>query len=448
MGFRGLTMAIVFLILDGLADRPQGLLGRITPLEAAETPNLDRLASLGSNGLLDPLGPGIPMGSETAHFLIFGYPLEDFPGRAVIEAMGRDILLEPGDVLCLASFATVIPDGRRLIRKRLAYEHPESIDEKAFVALSETISAFEHEGITVELRYTGRGEGILFLQGKVSPHFTDSDPFGDEQPILKVRPLEGPEMDLAQRASEALNAYLMWVCERLKDHSINRDRGEPINFLVTKWSGRFPEKPPLPFSVKYGLKGVAIENGPLYVGIARFLGLEPMEIPSEKDVARDMDRKIKCALESLEAGYDFAYLHTKAPDVEGHKGKPLLKARALEAIDRSLDPLVRRVREDRGFLLVVTGDHGTPSSGGMLHSGDSIPILFAGMNVLEDDVSRFNERDAARGSLGHVRGLDIMNIALNLTDRANLYGVRHSPFRIPSVPSDPVPLEVPPDSLK
>jgi 2,3-bisphosphoglycerate-independent phosphoglycerate mutase len=89
-------MAIVFLILDGLADRPQGVLGGKTPLEAAETPNLDRLASLGSNGLLDPLGPGIPMGSETAHFLIFGYPLEDFPGRAVIEAMGRDVPLEPG----------------------------------------------------------------------------------------------------------------------------------------------------------------------------------------------------------------------------------------------------------------------------------------------------------------------------------------------------------------
>jgi 2,3-bisphosphoglycerate-independent phosphoglycerate mutase len=140
------------------------------------------------------------------------------------------------------------------------------------------------------------------------------------------------------------------------------------------------------------LKGVAIENGPLYVGMARFLGLEPMDIPAEKDVARDMDGKIKCALENLESGYDFAYLHTKAPDVEGHKGKPLLKAKALEAIDRSLDSLLRMVREDRNFLLVVSGDHGTPSSGGMLHSGDSIPVLFAGMNVLGDDVSRFNER--------------------------------------------------------
>jgi 2,3-bisphosphoglycerate-independent phosphoglycerate mutase len=441
-------MAIVFLILDGLADRPQGVLGGKTPLEAAETPNLDRLASLGSNGLLDPLGPGIPMGSETAHFLIFGYPLEDFPGRAVIEAMGRDVPLEPGDVLCLASFATVVPDGRRLIRIRLAYEHPESIDENVFFELSRAISAFEHEGITVELRYTGRGEGILFLRGGSSSDFTDSDPLGDGQPILKVQPLEGPEMDLAQRVSEALNSYLIWAYEGLKDHPINRDLGEPINFLVTKWSGRLPKKAPLPFSVKYGLKGVAIENGPLYVGMARFLGLEPMEIPPEKDVARDMDRKIKCALESLESGYDFAYLHTKAPDVEGHKGEPLLKAKALEAIDRSLDSLLRMVRRDRGFLLVVTGDHGTPSSGGMLHSGDSIPVLFAGMNVLGDDVSRFNERDAARGSLGRLRGLDLMNMALNLADKANLYGVRHSSFRIPSAPSDPIPLEIPPDFLK
>ena len=438
-------MAIAFLILDGLGDRPQRVLGWKTPLEAAETPNLDRLAALGSNGLLDPLGPGVPMGSETAHFLIFGYPLEHFPGRAVIEAMGRNVPIKTGDVVCLASFITVVPEGRRLIRKRLAYEHPESIDEKALVTLSEAISAFEYEGITMEFRYTGRGEGILFLRGRLSSQFTDSDPFGDERPILKVQPLEGPEKDLAQRASEALNGYILWAYKSLKSHAVNRNRGEPINFLVTKWSGHCPEKPPLPFSAQYGLKGVAIENGPLYVGLARFLGLEPIEVPPEKDVTRDMSQKVKCALETFERGYDFAYIHTKAPDVEGHKGEPLLKAKALEAIDRSLDPLVRRVRKDPNFLLVITGDHGTPSSGNMLHSGDSIPILFAGINVLKDDVSHFNERDAAKGGMGRLRGLDVMNITLNLTDRANLHGVRHSPFCIPSIPGDPVPLEIPTD---
>jgi len=438
-------MAIVFLILDGLGDRPQEKLRSKTPLEAAETPNLDQLASLGCNGLLDPLGPGIPMGSETAHFLIFGYPLEDFPGRAVIEAMGRKIPMKPGDVVCLASFTTVVPDGSRLIRKRLAYEHPESIDEEALVSLSKDIFAFEHEGITMDFRYTGRGEGILFLRGGLSSHFTDSDPFGDERPILKVQPLEGPQRDLAQRASEALNRYLLWTYERLKHHSINRDRGKPINFLVTKWSGRYPKNPPLPFSAKYGLKGVAIENGPLYVGLARFLGLEPIEVPPARDVTRDMSQKVKCALETFERGYDFAYIHTKAPDVEGHKGKPLRKAKALEAIDRALAPLLRRIREDRNFLLVVTGDHGTPSSGDMLHSGDSTPILFVGMNVLKDDVVHFNERDAARGGMGRLRGLDIMNITLNLTDKANLYGVKHAPICLGAKPHDPIPLEMSPD---
>ncbi|NIS62523.1 MAG: 2,3-bisphosphoglycerate-independent phosphoglycerate mutase [Proteobacteria bacterium] len=435
-------MAIVFLILDGVGDRPQRALGSKTPLEVAETPNLDQLATLGSNGLLDPLEPGVPMGSETAHFLIFGYPLEDFPGRAVIEAMGKNIPMNQGDVLCLASFAWVVPDGRRLIRKRLAYEHPESIDEEALVSLSKDISAFECEGMTMEFRYTGRAEGILFLRGGLSPHFTDSDPLRDERPILKVQPLEGTEKDPAQRASDALNRYLLWAYERLKEHPVNRDRGEPINFLVTKWSGRFPGKPPLPFPAKYGLKGVVIENGPLYVGLARFLGLEPVEVPPEQDVTRDMSQKVKCALEAFDRGYDFAYLHTKAPDVEGHKGEPLLKAKAIEAIDRSLDPLVMRVREDPSFLLVITGDHGTPSSGNMLHSGDSLPILFVGMNVLQDEAVHFNERDAATGGMGRLRGLDVMNIALNLTDRANLYGTRHSVLPVPSIPREPVPLEI------
>lgn len=435
-------MAIIFLILDGLADRPQRILGWKTALEAAKTPNLDRLAALGSNGLLDPLGPGVPMGSETAHFLIFGYSLEDFPGRAVIEAMGRNVHINPGDVLCLASFTTVVQDGKHLIRKRLVYEHPESIDEDTFGILSGEISIFEYKGVRVEFHYTGRGEGILFFRGRISPQFTDSDPFGDELPILKVQPLEGVEKDQAQRASQALNGYLLWAYERLKNHPVNRDRGEPINFLVTKWSGRFPEKPPLPFPAKYGLKGVAIENGPLYVGLARYLGLEPIEVSPEKDVTRDLSQKVTCALETFERGYEFAYIHTKAPDVEGHKGEPLLKAKALEAIDRSLDPLVRMVRGDSDFLLVITGDHGTPSSGSMLHSGDSNPILFAGRNVLRDDVSHFTERDAARGGMGRLRGLDVMNITLNLTDRANLHGVRHSPLQIPSAPREPIPLEI------
>ncbi len=126
-----------------------------------------------------------------------------------------------------------------------------------------------------------------------------------------------------------------------------------------------------------------------------------------------MNQKVKCALETFKRGYDFAYFHTKAPDVAGHKGKSLRKAKA---IDRSLSPLLRRVREDRNLLLIVTGDHGTPSSGDMLHSGDSIPILFAGMNVLQDDVVHFNERHAARGGMGRLC--------------------------IPSLPSDPVPLEI------
>lgn len=120
------------------------------------------------------------------------------------------------------------------------------------------------------------------LRGGFSPHFTDSNPFGDERSIRKVQHLEGPGKDLAQRVSEALNCYLLWSYERLMDHPVNRDRGKPLNFLVTKWSGRYPKNPPLPFSPKYGLKGVAIENGSLYVGLARFLGLEPVELPAQE----------------------------------------------------------------------------------------------------------------------------------------------------------------------
>jgi 2,3-bisphosphoglycerate-independent phosphoglycerate mutase len=98
----------------------------------------------------------------------------------------------------------------------------------------------------------------------------------------------------------------------------------------------------------------------------------------------------------------------------------------IEAIDRALAPIVRRIEHDENLLVVVTGDHATPSSGPLIHSGDAVPLVMAGgPHVLRDEVSRFSERAAIRGGLGRVFGSDLMPILLNLTDRVRLHGVRH-----------------------
>ena len=124
---------------------------------------------------------------------------------------------------------------------------------------------------------------------------------------------------------------------------------------------------------------------------------------------------------------------SKAPDVVAHRKDPLGKIRAIEALDVALGPVVERVANQSDLIVVVTGDHATPSSGPLIHSGEAVPILLAGgPNVLSDPVSTFHERGVIRGGLGHIRGTDVMPLLLNATDRIRLHGIA-TPSRSPAV---------------
>lgn len=421
-------MNILFIILDGLADRPQAALGGKTPLEAASTPHLDRLAELGSNGLLVPLAPGIPLESETSHFILFGYPLEQFPGRAAFEALGRGFALSAGTVVLLASFATVTIVDEKVRREALLWEKQHPGDEEDCHMLSETVAAYETCGLHFRLQYCGRCEAILTLSGNPSRYLSDVDPFYNGAFVARALPLEeAPDQENAARTAAALNEYLHWVHRQLQTHPVNqhrRQRGLPaINFLLTKWAAERPQVPP--FQEQNGLRAASIENSPLYIGIARVCGLTPVSVPHHESVAADFREKLQAADELFRQGYEFVHLHSKGPDVAAHRKDPLGKRDAIAAIDSVLGTLVRQV-ESNGVLVVVTGDHATPSSGPLIHSGEAIPLLIAGgPNVLADDVREFHERAAIHGGLGRVYGAELMPLLLNLTDRVGLYGVRH-----------------------
>jgi 2,3-bisphosphoglycerate-independent phosphoglycerate mutase len=169
-----------------------------------------------------------------------------------------------------------------------------------------------------------------------------------------------------------------------------------------------------------------VENYPLYIGIARICGMTPVTVPQHESVAEDFREKLRTAEELFRQGYEFVHLHSKGPDVAAHRKDPLGKKSAIEAIDSVLGPLVERVEKREDLLVVVTGDHATPSSGPLIHSGEAIPIVIAGgPNVLVDEVKSFHERAAIAGGLGRVLGTDLMPLLLNFTDRVRLHGVRH-----------------------
>ena len=448
-------MQILFVILDGLADRPQAALDGKTPLDAAHTPHLDRLAECGTTGLLTPLAPGVPVESDTSHFLLFGYDLEQFPGRAAFEAIGRGIDVPAGSVVLLASFAqTSVHDGT-LRRDALMWATVRGGDEADCDRLARSVAAFETHGVRFRLEPCGRGEAILTLTPasgenvcpEVSRAVSDVDPFYDGASVARCQPLaEAPRAETARRTADALNAYLGWAHARLSAHPLNRRRTVPIDFLLTKWAAVRPEVPP--FIEQNGLRAASVEDYPLYVGIARVFGMTSVGTTrrNSSDAAADFGEKLRLADDLFAQGYEFVHVHSKAPDVAAHKKDPRAKQRAIEVLDSALGPLIAEIgdRPDRSDrLVVVTGDHATPSSGPLIHSGEAVPLLIVGgPNVLPDDVTAFSERTATRGGLGHVRGRDVMPLLLNYTDRVRLHGVRHEPAARPYWQPRPAPFRV------
>jgi 2,3-bisphosphoglycerate-independent phosphoglycerate mutase len=154
--------------------------------------------------------------------------------------------------------------------------------------------------------------------------------------------------------------------------------------------------------------------------------MTPVVARGSADIGEDFREKLQAADELFQQGYEFVHVHSKAPDVAAHRKDPMSKRTAIEALDSALGLLVKRVQSTDDLLVVVTGDHATPSSGPLIHSGEAVPLLIAGgPNVLVDDVREFHERAAYRGCLGHVYATEMMPLLLNLTDRARLHGVRH-----------------------
>ena len=423
------SLPVLFIILDGLADRPQPALNGQTPLEAAHTPHLDQLAALGTTGLLTPLAPGVPLESETAHFILFGYGLEQFPGRAAFEAIGRGFEVPPESVVLLASFAETTVIDNKVRRDTLLWEKRQAQDEEECARLCESIAAYETRGLQFALTSCGRCEAILTLRGQPSRDISDIDPFYNHAWVARAQPLaESPHPQNAKRTADGLNAWLGWVYRQLSRHPLNRERRARgcagINFVLTKWAAVRPDV--VPFQEQNGLRAASIENYPLYVGIARVCGLTPVFTPRETDTTTDFRQKLRTADSLLAQGYEFVHVHSKAPDVAAHRKDPRGKMRAIEALDVALGPVVERVTNQADLLVVVTGDHATPSSGPLIHSGEAVPILLAGgPNILSDPVTTFHERAVISGGLGHIRGADVMPLLLNATDRIRLHGVRH-----------------------
>lgn len=390
---------VIFIILDGLGDRPcKEFLGE-TPLEAASTPVMDFFVREGICGLQAPLGLGFDPESGPAHFEIFGYtPYKKYyPGRGVIEALGAGAKLKENDIAFRVNFAT-LKNGKIIDRRAGRIDCVKEFEEDLTMEL---------RGVKFILKAGTEHRAALILRGEnLSSELDDSDPHKKGVAPKKVKALNKK----AKFTAEILNEYLKKVHEILKKHRINKKRNKKklpeANFILLRGASKF--KKIETFKKRYGVKACCIAGAGLYKGFGKFIGMDLVNVKGAtggKDT--NIVAKFKSAKRVLKK-YDFIWVHVKGTDLYGHDGDCYGKKKFIEKVDKALEVLA-----DINALKVITGDHSTPCSL-KDHSGDEVPILFHGPGVRVDEVFHFGERDCMHGGLKRINGKDIMPEILNL----------------------------------
>jgi 2,3-bisphosphoglycerate-independent phosphoglycerate mutase len=399
-------MKLLFIVLDGLGDRPIPDLGGKTPLEYANTPNLDKIASLGMNGLLHVIAPGVTPGSDTAHLALFGVnPYEYYTGRGPFEAAGVGLEVKEGDIAFRVNFATIDDNG--VITDRRAGRIKTGTEE-----LSNLLEGIEIDGIKFLLKAGTEHRAALVLRGEgLTDKIYGNDPKveGKEPPTCK--PLD--ESFESQKTARVLTTYVMKARDILSKAVINDERVQegllPANFLLIRGAGKVPKVPN--FEEEYCLESACVAGGGLYKGIARMLGMDIIE--DERltgGIDTNLEAKFEVTLENLK-NYDFVFAHVKGTDNLSHDGDYMAKAHFIEKVDKELYRFLPE-NFDQEIVIMVTGDHSTPCSF-KDHSADPVPVVIYSSDCRRDEVEKFGESYAIKGSLGHVVGKYLMGIALN-----------------------------------
>lgn len=388
---------IVLLVLDGLGDVPTRAHGGKTPLEAAQTPNLDALAPDSSLGRLIPVAPGITPGSGPGHLGLFGYdPLEVQVGRGVIEALGLDLDVNPNMLCARANYATL--DAKGVVTDRRAGRIPDEANAER-CELLRAIGPID--GVNVHVtpgkshRFVVRFEGDGLRGASVS----DSDPGREGAQVREVVALT--DDGASHRAAKIVNAFWREAQETLSGH-------EPANGVLMRGVGGLPEIPS--FSRRFGLTAAAVASYPMYRGLAQLVGMTKIPTADGPEAEFTKWREVR-------SGYDFGFVHVKATDMHGEDGNFEGKAAAIEAVDRALPILL----DTEPFVLAITGDHSTPVSY-EAHGWQPVPLLVHARRAGCDGIARFTERNSVSGLIGTMPSHAMMPVLLAAAGRLAKFG--------------------------
>ncbi|HTM55605.1 MAG TPA: 2,3-bisphosphoglycerate-independent phosphoglycerate mutase [Pirellulales bacterium] len=383
---------IVMLVADGLGGLPMEPSGK-TELETARTPNLDELARCGVSGGSIPVKPGITPGSGPGHLALFGYdPLKYRIGRGALEATGIGFELADGDVAARGNYCTLDKAGN--ISDRRAGR----ISSEQSAPLAGLLGQIKIPGVEVFVRPVKEHRFVVVFRGpglEGDVHDTDPQATG-------VPPLKPQAMNPASQRTADVAAQFIAQGER-----ILADQKQANGLTLRGFSG----KPKLPsYEEVYGLKAAAIAVYPMYKGLARLVGMEI--VGNAQSISEQID-----VLSEQWNRYDFFFIHFKYTDSTGEDGNFAAKVKRIE----ELDSIMPRITQLHPTVLIVTGDHSTPSRLGS-HSWHPVPTLLVSDVCRTDRVTRFGENDAIQGGLGQFEAKYLMLLALANAGRLSKFG--------------------------
>jgi 2,3-bisphosphoglycerate-independent phosphoglycerate mutase len=366
----------VLLVLDGLGDIATKEQNYLTPLEAAATPNLDKIAKDSAQGRMIPVAPGITPGSGPGHLGLFGYdPLEFQVGRGVIEALGLGVELQPGDVCARANFATL--DAKGIVTDRRAGRIPTETCEKLCAMIAAKVKKIGDTQVIIQPGKEHRFVVVFRGKGLEGP-LTDADPNREGFAIPTVKPRDPKNLKQKKMAKLIADFYQAALPVIAKE--------KPANGFLMRGIAHQPEIPL--FEDRYLLKPVCLAVYPMYKGLAQLVGMVKIEGPQ---TIREQFERYLVEYDN----YDFFFIHYKYTDKYGEDGNFAAKKKAIEELDAAL-PILLKKKPD---VLVVTGDHSTPCAlkG---HSWHPQPVLLCSATSGSDKLERFTETGANTGSLG------------------------------------------------
>ena len=416
---------MIYVLLDGVGDLPHPDLQGKTPLEAANTPTLDKIASNGAIGEVISVGKGIAPESDIAVFNMLGYKFKhaDYAGRGVIEAIGIGIDFKDGDLALRGNYSTLDDDG--VITDRRAGRHIEKGDADGIAdEIKEKIRLSSADVSVVVAPTIGHRVTVRIRKNsqKLSSSITNTDPaysniggmgvakaVGDYLKIEKCLPLE--DTADSRFTADLVNEFSEKSISIMKESKINKKRRDEnkkqLSCILLRDAGnKYPDV--IPINEKYGMNFSCIVDMPVELGISKVLEMKAFEAGG----LTDYEEKARVAAKAMET-QNSIYVHLKGPDEFGHDGDAVGKMKNIEEIDqRFFKTLVDNIDSSK-VAIIISADHSTPciNKG---HSDDPVPVLVSGDFIKNDGTTRMTEKQAKKGSIGLLQGAQVVAKALEL----------------------------------